>query len=440
MKERIGLIGDNSKEYVDCLIDIWNHNDCAVLIDWRIPLNSAIEMMKEALVKRCYIEESIFDKYNTENSELDFIKFRVENKGPELLPQSIYDKFLINYSLDEAVILYSSGTTGKAKGIILSQFSINTNADAIIDYMNLNANDCMYIVKALAHSSTLVGELLVCLKKQISMVISSTVVPPRYSLNNISKFSATILCVNPTLLNLFALSEKNRKNNFTYLKTIYTSGAITEKRLLELSGKVFINTKILNVYGLSEAGPRITAQIEEDNITCNSVGKEINGVRLKIIKQNRCEADEYEKGIIHVKTPSVFSGYVSGIAKNMSLYEDWLNTGDIGHLDSHRNLYISGRIDNMIVVGSHNVYLEEIEESILGFDEVRNCIVTSEKDEIYGDKIVCIYVADIQESALMRYLCATKLATYEIPQKYIKVGRIKETPNGKKIRDIKAYL
>ena len=198
---RVALIGENSIGYVSALIDIWNNGDCAVLLDWRIPFATSLEMMIEAGAQTCFIEQGLFDKIDVEfPNSINFITYDKQNNLVEQLPKFIYDKFQENYTHEEAVVIYSSGTTGKSKGIILSHFAINTNADAIIDYMKPTSNDCIYIAKTLSHSSTLTGELLVALKTKMGLVIAPTIVPPRYTLNNLAKYNVTIVCLNPTLL------------------------------------------------------------------------------------------------------------------------------------------------------------------------------------------------------------------------------------------------
>ena len=87
--DRVALIGENSVEYVNTLINIWNCGDCAVLIDWRIPFFTAVEMMKEANVKQCFIEEQLADDKNIGTvQEIEFVVFECENNTTKCLPSA----------------------------------------------------------------------------------------------------------------------------------------------------------------------------------------------------------------------------------------------------------------------------------------------------------------------------------------------------------------
>lgn len=426
---RIALIGENSTSFVKELIDIWNSGDCAVLIDWRTPISTAIEMMREAKVSECRIENEIFDKAGELNSTgVTFLTFERDKKA-QLLPQSIYDSFKENYSTSEAVIIYSSGTTGKAKGIILSHYAINTNADAIIDYFRPNENDCMYLIKNIAHSSSITGEVLVALKTHTKLLISPTVVPPRYTLTNIQKYKVTKIFINPTLLKMYIEETQRRIYSFSFLKEIYVHGAKANSKLCYLASNSFKNVKIYYEYGLSEAGPRVTSQ-KVSNKSIDSVGKAINGIEIAIINEFKNVVESGRLGIIHVKTPSVFMGYALGKEKFKSLYKDWLNTGDIGYFDSVGELHIVDRVDDVINICAHKIYPSDVEQTILSMDGINECSVTKivyENEEFVG----CLYVGNqIMQQEFCNYL-AKKLLPYEIPKVFIKTETIPRTLNGK---------
>ena len=376
---RVALIGENSVEYIDTLLGIWNNGDCAVLLDWRIPFQTAVQLMQEADVQKCYIEKK---QLHMESfllpKDIEFITFEKKSNSAEYLPEEIYKKYKPNYSRDEAVVIYSSGTTGKSKGIILSYYAINTNAEAIIDYMNLIPDDCIYIAKTLSHSSTLTGELLVALKTHTRIIVAPTIVPPRYILANIKKYSVSIICLNPTLL-LMLVEELHRGNySISELRTLYVSGSILNDKLYNKSHETLKDIAIYNVYGLSEAGPRVTAQTA-DCCKSNSVGKPIKGIDVAVVDEQGNPIKETERGIIHVNTPSRFEGYISGAEKHRSLYKGWLNTGDIGCLNEYGELHIVDRVDDVIFIDSHKIYPSEIERQIIKSTVINECAVLSFK-------------------------------------------------------------
>ncbi len=135
-----------------------------------------------------------------------------------MLLKDVCDKFKENYSREDAIVIYSSWTTGKSKGIILPHFAINTNADAIIDYMMPCTNDCMYSKKS--HSSTITGELLVALKTKTPVLVASVIVPPRHVLNNIAQYGVTIIGIKPLLLSMYADECLQREYDISALKNI----------------------------------------------------------------------------------------------------------------------------------------------------------------------------------------------------------------------------
>ena len=437
---RVALIGENSIGYVSALIDIWNNGDCAVLLDWRIPFATSLEMMIEAGAQTCFIEQGLFDKIDVEfPNSINFITYDKQNNLVEQLPKFIYDKFKENYRHEDAVVIYSSGTTGKSKGIILSHFAINTNADAIIDYMKPTSNDCIYIAKTLSHSSTLTGELLVALKTKMGLVIAPTIVPPRYTLNNLAKYNVTIVCLNPTLLSMLSDQYERKNYNLSSLKTIYVSGSILSDKIYNKAHTTFPNIPIYNVYGLSEAGPRVTAQRAEC-CESNSVGKPIKGIEVAIVNEQGNCVDNGEYGIVHIKTHSLFNGYITGYPKHVSLCEGWYNTGDIGYVDSDGELHIINRVDDVIIIDSHKVYPSEVEKQILKQNDVKECAVA--KVEHNGNELIgCLYVSREDLNEGIREKLKPKLLTYEIPRVFVRCDALPRIKNGKvSMREVQICL
>ena len=436
---RIGLIGENSVEYVDRLLNIWNSGDCAVLIDWRIPLQTAIEMLKEANVQICYIEEKLFVP-TISYGELTIRKYNVTHGEPILLPSSFYVKYAPNNSRDEAVIIYSSGTTGKSKGIVLSHYAISINADSILDYMAPTDNDTIYTIRLFSHSSTLTGELLVALRSKCKLLIAQSIILPRFVYQNIAKFSVTILGVNPTILSLLADHFRKYSETVPSLRTIYVSGSILSDSIYNKAHSVFENVKVYNVYGLTEAGPRVSAQ-RENCCRNNSVGKPIKNVEVAIVDDNGIPTSVDIPGYVHVYTPSLYTAYTTGSSKNPSLYKNWLNTGDIGYFDRFGELHITNRSDDVIISDSYKIYPGDVEKTILKITSlISECIVTGVN---LDDRIViaCLYVGAHINEYNIKHKLSHYLPKYEIPSLFINCNQLPKTLTGKISRiDAKKYI
>ncbi|MCI8371885.1 MAG: acyl--CoA ligase [Lachnospiraceae bacterium] len=435
---RVALIGDNCIEYVEQLISLWNRGDCVILIDWRLPLKKIIEIIQSNSVCSCYVIDSlVVDKKIIEcikGYKVDCVIIERRLVG-EIIPKDVRLKYKENYSRTEAVILYSSGTTGEAKGVILSHFAISTNADSIQQYMNLKENDVMYIMKSLTHSSTLVGELLVGLKNKVKIIVKSAMSNIRNIFFDINKYQITIICVNPTILKLLVDSyEMFQYQIINTLKVIYCSGAVLENYIIE-KAKIYFNCSILNVYGLTEAGPRVTAQ-RGINDSKGSVGKPIQGVQIIIVDHNGVVQKPFKRGIVHVKTVTCFNGYVNNKKGKISLYDNWLNTGDIGYVNNKEELFIVGREDNMLIHQSHNIYPESIESLIKSLGAVEDCMLGEDE----RGKLVCYYKTksgrslDHAQLKHIHYACKKELATFEMPLHYQWVKDFLYTNSGKLIR------
>lgn len=180
---------------------------------------------------------------------------------------------------------------------------------------------------------------------------------------------------------------------------------------------------------MTEAGPRVTSQ-KVNNSHNESVGLPISGVQITIIGYNGLPLNAGSKGIIHVKTPSAYSGYICGEEKHRSLYNNWLNTGDFGYIDNAGELYVVDRIDDVINIGAHKIYPSDVERLILENDRISACVVS--KCTYNGaETIGCLYASDNDCVLSIMQQLKTKLMPYEIPKRYLRVDKIPCNMRGK---------
>ncbi len=426
---RVALIGENSIEFISELLDIWNDGNCAVLIDWQIPVSEMMRLIAEANIEQCVVDVKFYNSFISEKRDDIIIrKFKSTNKTV-FLPSYIRKKYQSNYTNKEAIVVYSSGTTGVSKGVILSHFAINSNADAVLNYMKLEEKDIIYIVKSFMHSSTLVGELLVGLKSGASLLISSGIVLPRIVLKNLLRFNVTTICLNPVLLEMISNEQKKTNYSFKYLKAIYCSGSILYDRIYELANSSFYGKSIYNVYGLSEAGPRVSAQNEMYSKS-NSVGVAIQGVKICIVNESGSTLQCGEIGVVHIKSPYLYSGYVVGVTKHQPFIDGWFNTGDVGFFDDNKELHITGRYDDTIIINSKKIYPSSIENEILLDKRIKECIVFTNGSG-HKIKICCAFVSesDIRKEIISRL--KKRFAPFEIPQEYYVLHTLPKNKNDK---------
>ncbi len=410
---RVALIGNNSVEYIEILLNIWNNNDSAVLIDYDTPVEVAKLILLETGVRLCYIEDTIKNKYDIASLSLTLTEYSLHNKMPCIIPMSIRCLYKERYDEYEAIVVFSSGTTGKNKGVSLSHRAISNNADSIIEYMKPSCKDVFYLNKKLTHCSTLIGELLVALKSGSDVVLSPIVVPPRVALKTITDFNVTILCCNPTLIDLYVGEVERAKIFPNSVKVVYTSGDVISKKAIDRARKTF-ECPVYNVYGQTECGPRITAQTE-GHCSGNSVGTPIKNVAIRISNQ----------GEILVKSNSLFTGYTNSNTEK----DEWHFTGDLGYFDGNGELFVIGRIDNMIILDAHNLYPETIERIIIDNTGIDDCMVFKE-----NEKLVCEYVGAEQDIREITRKIKPLLMPYELPKVYRRIAEIAKNKNGKKLR------
>lgn len=344
---------------------------------------------------------------------------------------------------DPAFILFSSGTTGQPKGIVLSHRAIINNMKAIADYLQPGSEDVFYIAKSMVHSSTITGEILLAIYAGAGIVALPPAVPFSQTLKRVEEHRASIMCIPPSLLH-FVANDNYGASRLQSLRIIHVSGSIINKNTFRKAQQKLPNVQLYNGYGLTEASPRVAQTCGSAAVEFGSIGKPITGVQVEIRKEDGITlCPPGQTGELYVQSNAMMDGYwVNGATDSSMLKRGWLATGDLGYMMPSGDLVVTGRKDDMIITSSHNVFPNDVEEVMLRAGEIDDCMVFAVEDEVLGQRIVCAYTSSATNAGSaafntrLRTWCGTHLSNYQVPKNFYHWEQIPVNSNGKRSRTL----
>lgn len=319
-----------------------------------------------------------------------------------------------------AFVMFTSGTTGASKGVMLTEENICENLDRIERYFNIEECKKICIARPLAHIAVIVGELLYALRVGLDINFYEEAFMPKRLISFCAENDIDVLCGTPTMYRALARADKEKKFP---VKTAAISGEILTEQAAREIAAAFPHTDFYNVYGLTEHGPRVSALLpQEFDSRPNSVGKPLCGVETDI-----------KDGELIIRSPCVMKGYYADDAQtNQKKKNGWLYTGDRAHFDGDGYLYIDGRKDGMLIRGGINVYPEEIEAAACSYSGVNDCSVCG-KESAYGTVICLQYEGDAEPQEVRKFLLK-ELNPNLVPNTIERVPALPRTASGKKVR------
>jgi O-succinylbenzoic acid--CoA ligase len=320
-------------------------------------------------------------------------------------------------------IVYTSGTTGRPKGAILSRRAFLASAAASAENLGWIPEDRWLLCLPICHVGGL-SILTRCLAARRAVILEPRFDPDAVLAAIVAK-RATLLSVVPTMLR--ALLERDDRHVLARLRAVLSGGAATPWALLEECGRRGVPA--LTTYGLTEACSQAASQAPRSPyFPEKGSGRALPGVELRVDGEGR----------IHLRGPTLMSGYFRGDGRDVdtSMFTDgWLDTGDLGELDATGVLHVHARRTDLIVTGGENVYPLEIEQCLESLPGVRRALVFGVPDARWGQLVAAAIEADpsIDEAALAVEL-ATRLAPHKRPRGLAVVPALAITGSGKLVR------
>jgi long-chain acyl-CoA synthetase len=343
-----------------------------------------------------------------------------------------------------ACLLYTSGTSGRPKGVMLSHANLLANVEQCLEHVDISDDEVLLGILPQFHSFGLTVLTLLPLIRGLRAVYAARFVPPQV-VRLFREHRPTLFVAIPSMYNALLSSKQATAEDFASLRFAVSGGEPLPEDVLERFEGRF-GVRICEGYGLTETGP-VTNWCRPHEWRPRSVGPPLPRVEERIVEPGRVRAlPPGEEGEVVVRGPNVMKGYFNLPEETRSvLGEDgWFRTGDMGRFDADGHLFITGRIKEMLIVGGENVFPREIEEVLNRHPSVKASGVVGQTDPMRGE--VPIAFVELEEDAefdekSIKSLCREALAGYKVPREVRLLDSLPRSPTGKILRrELKAQL
>lgn len=427
--KKIGLIGENSYEWCLSYLSITSIGSVVVPVDKEITVEELENIISFAqleaiicdrkasskvLAARQFINSSltVICTEPTENNDKTIAFSELLCKGEAHIKKGDRDYFTVRIDKDKtAALLFTSGTTGTPKGVMLSHYNLCSDLTGVYERVRVEKDDVSLSVLPLHHTYEAIAFLMVIFSGAAISFNKSI----RTLKNDFDFFRPTVFVTVPLMLEKLhrkIISEMERKKKRKKVQMLSViSSAINEEKKKKIFAdihsffggrlkKIIVGAAAIHAevaedfslfgipviigYGLTECSPIVICN-STDSLTFDSIGKPLSSVEVKL-------EDRDEKGIgeICVKGPMVMKGYYKNqVETDRVIIDEYLHTGDLGYRDKNGNYHITGRKKNVIVTANgKNIYPEEIEYFLVKNAVIKDAMIYAENDAIISAQIL----------------------------------------------------
>lgn len=341
---------------------------------------------------------------------------------------------------DDILLLYTSGTTGRPKGVRLTNrnYAKFLEISPKVDGFDYDSGDTVLIVMPLFHVAG-VNVSLAGLAHGCRVILVPSFVPSD-TLRIIDREKVAQIFLAPPLIHMLLQAPEMDGADLSSLKTIgYGASPISEAVLSEMQERV--GCQFTQFYGMTESSGSGTflAPAQHRPGLLRSCGQAWPGIEVTVLTASGEQAAPHEVGEIVIRGETVTPGYWhNNEATAGTIYHGWLHTGDAGFLDEEGLLYVHDRIKDMIISGGENIYPAEVENAIFGCPGVRDVAVIGVPSDQWGEEVKALVVADDGEVDAAKIIkwARSRIARFKVPKSIEFVDNLPRNASGKILRRV----
>lgn len=337
---------------------------------------------------------------------------------------------------DLGVLLYTSGTSGRPKGVMLTHGNISSNIRQIDQFIDLTEADVALSVLPQFHSFGLTVLTVLPLTLGFKVVYHPRFVPPKI-VKSIREHRPTIMVAIPSMYNALLSVKDASPEDFSSLRFTVSGGEplpdATASRFRERFG-----VTLAEGYGLTETSP-VTNWCRPFEWRPHSVGVPLPGVHERVVGADGAALNPGEDGEVQMRGPNIMRGYFKLPEETSKAFtpDGYFRSGDIGRFDADGHLYITGRLKEMLIIGGENVFPREIEEVLNAHPSVMESGVVGTHDPMRGElpvAFVQLKEGEAFDETSLRAWCRQRLAGYKVPAEIRHLAELPRNPTGKILR------
>lgn len=344
----------------------------------------------------------------------------------------------VNPSKDLAVLVYTSGTTGKPKGAMLTHENLLSTVRMAHRCVDVNSDDRFLVMIPLCHIYGLAVVMMGVLAKGGTLVLLERF-DPATALTYIQDRKITGLPAVPAMYQFMLMELEKTDYDLASLRVCLSGAAAMPMELYNRLQKR-IPVPILEGYGLTETSSVVSINPIKGKVKVGSVGLPIHPIEVQIIDANGTQlpSGSDNVGEVAVKGSNVMVGYFNKPVETAECLENgWFRTGDLGYKDDDGYLYIVGRSKELIIRGGQNIYPREVEDVIIRMPQVAEVAVIGVPDQYMGERVKAIVVLragkELNEEDVKAF-CAQHLAEYKVPRLVEFIGALPRNSTGKVLK------